>query len=149
MDPSGPWSDRLVLWTVTGSNGCLVSALKQRRSTLFFPLYGIVPPFFNPLSKITLSLFLTLKPSLNHSRLLPQSSLSSLPLSLITITLLQLSPDFFLTLSKSQSPSRLCLSPLSSSQLTLSRSSLPLSLVLVAAHSVPRRCHSHLVLYYL
>ena len=40
----------------------------------FFPLYGVVPPFFfffNPLSKITLSL--TLKPSLNHS----QSSLVS------------------------------------------------------------------------
>ena len=129
----------------------------RRRSTFFF----------NPLSKITLSLFLTLKPSLNHSRPLVSASLLCpcrtvaaqlrfLPHSLkvlITLLSLPLSLVAILTLSKSQSLSRLYLSPSSPSQLrsqlTLSRSSLPLSLVPVAAHSVPRRRRRHrrLVLY--
>ena len=126
------------------------------KTTLFHPFS---PPirrrstfFFNPLSKITFSLFLTLKPSLNHSRPFVSASLLChcctvaaqlrfLPYSLkvlITLSSLPLSLFAILTLSKSQSLSRLylprhrrssdrsslshahlCLSPLSSSQLTL------------------------------
>ena len=40
MEPSGPRSDHPILWIVTGSHGsggCLVSSLKRRRSTFFFP----------------------------------------------------------------------------------------------------------------
>ena len=87
--------------------------------------------FFNPLSKITLSVFLTLKPSLNHSRPLISASLLCpcrtvaaqlrfLPHSLkvlITLLSLPLSLVAILTLSKSQSLSRLYLSPSSLSQL--------------------------------
>ena len=54
-----------------------VSALKRHRSTSFFsfftPLYGVVWSIHLTLSKITLSLFLILKPFLNHSRPLPHS----------------------------------------------------------------------------
>ena len=153
--------DRLVLWIMTGSNDCLVSTLKQRRSTPSPPLYGVVPPFFfNPLSKITsassllwnplsITLGVFLNPhSLNHSlvsaslsitlprcrhtvaaqpKFLPHSlkvsiTLLSLPRSLVIVVLSQLSPYLFLTLSKSQSLSRLCLSPLSTSQLSTDRS---------------------------
>ena len=156
MDLSRPRSDRPVLWIVTSShdsNGCLVSALKRRCSTLFSPpIQRRSTFFFNPLSKITLSLFLTLKPSLNHSRPFVSASLLCrcctvatqlrfLPYSLkvlITLSSLPLSLFAILTLSKSQSLSRLylprhrrssdrsslshahlCLSPLSPSQLTL------------------------------
>ena len=54
-----------------------VSALKRHRSTSFFsfftPLYGVVWSIHLTLSKITLGLFLILKPFLNHSRPLPHS----------------------------------------------------------------------------
>ena len=167
MDLSGPRSDHLILWTVTdshGSNGCLVLALKRRRSTLFpLPYTASFHLFFLtlsqkslsassslwnplsitlsslPLSKITLNPHslksqslsrLCLSPSpLSHCRSSTQISssiltLSSLPLSLVAIALSQLSPDLFLTLSKSQSLSRFCLSPSSSLQLSPDRSSL-------------------------
>ena len=68
MEPFGPRSDRPVLWTMIGSHdsdGSFVSAFFFSY-TASFHLF-----FFNPFSKITLSL--TLKPSLNHS----QSSLVS------------------------------------------------------------------------
>ena len=83
-------------WPVhTGSDGCLVLALKRHRSSLFFPpLYGVIPPFFfNPLSKITLSL--TLKPSINHSQstclCLSKKSLSILTLSSLNHSLVSAS----------------------------------------------------------
>ena len=151
MEPSELRSDRSILWTVTslhGSDGCLVSAFKRRRSSLFFPPYtaSFHLFFFNPLSKITLSL--TLKPSLNHS----QSS-SSLPLSKIT-----LNPHTL----KSQSLSRCCLSPsrrrtvaarpLSLSRLFVTLSLLPLSRVAVAAQprlQLPRRRRSSAQVFYL
>ena len=118
---------------------------------------SLLASLWNPLS-------ITLNP---HS--LKSQSLSRLCLSLVTVALSQLSPDFFLnphslnhslprrrrtvaaqprslphSLKVSITLSSLPLSLVAvaaqpRSQLTLSRSSLPLSLVPVAAHSVPRR----------
>ena len=124
MDLSRPRSDRPVLWTMTGSNGCLVSALKWHRSTSFFPpIRRRLEHTFSPLSKITLGLFLT-----------P----SSLPLSFVAVA--------------AQPRSQLSLNHSSLSQslsASLSHSSLSLSLVTVAAHSLPHRHHRRLVLYFL
>ena len=96
MDSSGPWSDRLFLWIVTGSNGCLVLALKRRRSISFPPLYGIVWSIHLTLKQKSIEI--TLKPSphsLNHSQISitlclfltfsVSITLSSLPLSLIAV----------------------------------------------------------------
>ena len=164
MDLSGPRSDHLILWTVTdshGSNGCLVSTLKRRRSTLFplpytasFHLFffltlsqkSLLASLWNPLSILTRlclsqkSLSILTLSSLNHSlvsaspsspshcRSSAQISSSiltlSITLSFVAVALLQLSPDLFLTLSKSQSLSRLYLSPSLPSQLNPDRSSL-------------------------
>ena len=128
MDLSRPRSDRPVLWTVTGSNCCLVSALKRHRSTSFSPpIRRRLEHTFSPLSKITLGLFLTLS-----------ITLSSPPFSFVAVAAQprsQLSPNHS-SLSQSLSAS-------------LSRSSLSLSLVAVATHSLPRCRHRHLVLYFL
>ena len=92
MDPSGPRFDRPVLWTVINShglNGCLVSALKQHRSTVFSPPYtASFHLFFLTLSQKSLLA--------SSSILILSITLSSLPLSLVFIALLQLNLDFFL-----------------------------------------------------
>ena len=141
MDPSGPQSDCPVLWTVTGShglNGCLVSSLKKRRRSIFPPLYGVIWSIHLTLkTKITINHFETLA-SLSQS-LSTSSSLSQ------SLSRLYLSPS----LPSQLNPNRSSLSQ--SLSASPSRSSLPLSLVLITAHSLPRRCHHHhhLVLYYL
>ena len=120
----------------------------------FPPLYGVVPPFFfNPLSKITSASSLLWNPlsitfgvflnphSLNHS--LVSASLSiTLPRCRHTVAA---QPKFLphslkVSITLSSLPlSLVAVAAQPRSQLTLSRSSLPLSLVPVAAHSVPRR----------
>ena len=100
------------------------SGIAKNQATFFHRLRFLILPSNQSLSRLCLS---PLSPSHCHSSAQISSSiltLSSLPLSLVAIALSQLSPDLFLTLSKSQSLSRLYLSPSSSSQLSLDRSSL-------------------------
>ena len=130
MDPSGPRFDHPILWTVTGShgsNGCLVSALKRHHSTLFPPLYSVIPPFFLTLSQKSLSASSSLwnPPSITTGLFLNPHSLNhsfvytSLPHHRRTVAaqprFLPHSLKVSITLLKSQSLSRLCLSPSSPS----------------------------------
>ena len=129
MEPSEPQFDCSVLWTVTGSRGsggCLVSSLKRRRSTFFFPpLYSVIWSILNkfnphPLNETITSLSeIWDSESLSASSSLSQS-LSSLPQPRSSLPS-QLSPDRS-SLSRSSLPlshSHFYLSPSSSSQLTL------------------------------
>ena len=109
---------------MTGSNGCLVSTLKRRRSTPSPPYTASFHLFFLTLSQKSLQpLPYSETPSQSPSASSSILTLSITPLylplsqllSLVAVTLSQLSPNFFLTLSKSQSLSCLCLSPSSSS----------------------------------
>ena len=131
MGLSGLRPDRLVLWIMTGSNGWLVSTLKQRHSTPSPPYTASFHLFFLTLSQKSLQpLPYSETPSQSPSA--SSSILSITPLylplsqslSLVAVTLSQLSPNFFLTLSKSQSLSCLCLAP---SSLSYCRSSAHIS----------------------
>ena len=159
MEPSGPRSDRPVLWTVTGSDGSDSFSLKRRRpaSFFFFPLNGVVLNSSNiffftllygvvlPLSK---SLFWNLISHFSITLLKPQNH-SSLPLSnphtlksqslprAVTPSQLILSPSrrrtsHFVAQSLSRRTSQLSLSPASPSQRSLDRS------VVVAVAAQPR-----------
>ena len=130
MEPSGPRSDHPVLWIVTGSHGsggCLVSSLKRRHSTFFFPLYSVVWSMlnkFNPNpSNETLASLSEIWITLNHSLPLPHSLNHSLNHSLVFASL----------------PRRHC----SSAQIaTHSHAYLCLSLTLISASLPRRRCSS-------
>ena len=112
-----------------------LSKITSASSLLWNPLSITFGVFLNPHSLnhslVSASLSITL-PRCRHTvaaqpKFLPHSlkvsiTLLSLPLSLVIVVLSQLSPYLFLTLSKSQSLSRLCLSPLSTSQLSTDRS---------------------------
>ena len=116
-----------------GSDGCLVSALKRRRSSLFFsPYTASFHPFFLTLSQKSLlaSLWNPLSITLNPHSSLPLSKITLNPHSLKSQSLscLYLCPSSLShcrnSAQISSSLSRLCLSPLLLSQCSPDRSSL-------------------------
>ena len=99
------------------------SGIAKNQATVFHRLRFLMLPSNQSLSRLCLS---PLSPSHCCSSAQISSSILtlSITLSLVAVALLQLSPDLFLTLSKSQSLSRLYLSPSLPSQLNPDRSSL-------------------------
>ena len=140
MEPSGPRSDRPVLWTVTGSDGSDSFSLKRRRPASFFffspkrrrsetaPTYFFFPPIRRHFASLKIPL---LKPPFLISQSLfwnPQNH-SSLPLSNPHTLKSQSLPRAVAPSQLILSPSRrrtsqLSLSPASPSQRSLDRSSL-------------------------